>query len=138
MTEEEEINNEEEQAIEEDEDPSTIEMEFSETPDPVYLPLDQEFKDGIEKFKTFVPDIAVRVDLTNKIYFSIESSLFPIALRTAFGFLEDKILLDFEIELDNFDWKKKPITCNIVNPNSFIYCGKFLVEKVISTFFSPS
>lgn len=95
-----------------------------------------DFQECINNFRTFVPDIEIISDPNGGIQFSIASSLIPVALRAAFGFLDSDILLNFDIFLDDYNWRKKPIKCIISNPTNFNYCGRYLVERMITNFFS--
>lgn len=128
------ILNEEEEREEEEFNSSTITLSIDD--EDIIDPRVQEYNEIITRFNLFVPDIYITQQANGTISFSIPSILIPLTLRVAYNYIDSEILLDFLLELTDFNWRTMPSIIKIENPINSNYCGKALVEKAKDNFFS--
>ena len=139
MTEEEEFFNEEEEPLpyEEDEEDDDNEFDIGDEPDLEYEAQISKLASIISFYNAFIYQYPAMQD-GEVINLIIPSNFLPLAQLSVYGFNVSSTLLEIHLQLNNFNWKNKPKSCNVKHPIfGQNYVGYALVKQVIGDFFNP-
>ena len=136
-SEEEDIYIEPEYVDEEEEDNDDDDFDIGD--DDTYTTEDvNKFNQIINTYNAYFPNNQVNSPFPGKLIFSIPSDFMPLGQKVVYGFTSSDILLNFNIELNYFQWNTKPTILfeHPVFQQHFI--GRPLVVDLIEKFFSTN
>lgn len=102
-----------------------------------FLANSSELSGVISSYNAFMYLNHASIDEIGRIHFDILSDYLPLALKEVLGFSNSDKLLEIEIELDDFSWKRTPLFLSMEHPIfKTRYFGSPIVRQVVNSFFS--